>query len=104
MSKNALSPVFFSDILAIDPMSLTSNVNIAKIFSSVMLHAYKDKEFARTCLKRALLFNPNSSKANHRMGILHKQLVKICSIFLVCEVVRIFANFGCDFHTVFCVG
>lgn len=58
----------FSDVLAIDPTSVRSNIDVAKIYSSILPHQYRDNEFAMICIERALLFHPNSSKANHRMA------------------------------------
>lgn len=58
----------FSDVLAIDPTSVRSNIDVAKIYSSILPSAYRDNEFAMICVQRALLFHPNSSKANHRMA------------------------------------
>lgn len=61
---------FFSEILAIDPMSVRTNVNIAKIFTSILPKQFRNTEFARICIDRALLFHPGNSKANHRMALL----------------------------------
>ncbi|XP_037049248.1 uncharacterized protein LOC119083616 [Bradysia coprophila] len=58
------------DVLAIDPTSVRSNIDVAKIYSSILPYAHRDTAFAMVCVRRALLFNPNSSKANHRMAVL----------------------------------
>lgn len=61
---------YFSDVLAIDPTSVRSNIDVAKIYSSILPNAHRDNAFALVCIERALLFHPTSSKANHRMGVL----------------------------------
>ncbi|CAG7837000.1 unnamed protein product [Allacma fusca] len=44
------------------------NIHIAECFSFLLPHEYRDMEFAKECIQRALQFHPNSSKAHHRMG------------------------------------
>lgn len=61
---------YFRDVLAIDPTSVRSNIDVAKIYSSILPYNYRDNTFAMACIKRALMFHPNSSKANHRMAAL----------------------------------
>lgn len=68
----------FSDVLAIDPTSVRSNIDIAKIYSSILPFTHRDITFAKQCIKRALLFHPNSSKANHRMAVLLISTVSNC--------------------------
>ncbi|XP_037046879.1 uncharacterized protein LOC119081777 isoform X2 [Bradysia coprophila] len=58
------------DVLAIDPTSVRSNIDVAKIYSSILPYNHRDIAFAMVCIKRALMFHPNSSKANHRMAAL----------------------------------
>lgn len=62
--------LYFSNVLATDPTSGRANIDAAKIYSSILPYNYRDTAFAMVCIKRALMFHPNSSKANHRMAAL----------------------------------
>ncbi|XP_021952889.2 uncharacterized protein LOC110849754 [Folsomia candida] len=56
--------------LVLDPISTKVNITIAEIFSVVLLPPYlRDVGFAKECIERSLVYHPNSSKANTRMGV-----------------------------------
>src|SRR4051812_15747819 len=62
--------VLFRRILTLCPMSVWANVSVAEIYSKVLPFKYRDVKFAKLCVKRAIMFHPNSSKANTRMAII----------------------------------
>lgn len=67
--------------MAIDPTSVTSNIDVAKIYSSILPQKYQKTGFAKICIDRAILFHPNSSKANHRMAVfLLKEKVRFSNL------------------------
>lgn len=88
----------FSDVLANDPTSVRSNIDVAKIYSSILPYNHRDTTFAMVCIKRALLFHPNSSKANHRMAVLLMSTVSnfqsnLSEVQMMEKCIRV-----CDFH------
>lgn len=65
-----LWPKFFhSRVLAMIPMSLLANINIAEIYLSILPPEFRSMTCVQVCILRALLFHPQSTNANHRMGI-----------------------------------
>lgn len=69
-----------------DTTSDAINIEIADLFSSVIAPQFRDMDFAKACLKRALMFHPESANALHKLGVFYTQQVNYQDIQLTTTV------------------
>ena len=58
-----------------DTTSDAINLEIADLFSSVIVPQFRDMGFAKACLKRALMFHPESANALYKLAVFYTHQV-----------------------------
>lgn len=58
-----------------DTTSEKANITVANVFGEILPLKFQDKSFAKACLKRALLFNPDSSNVLVELAMFYLQQV-----------------------------